>query len=237
MSFAIHLRPSTAKTVQHVLYVDFLRTRLQAPIRISEVAHAFRGAPGAIVRILRPMDLSSVGYHKSRAFHSSVNSNFRSSPQLMLPVRRRRRGTARKTEPRADDSTSEEDDGMSTLERMHSPVSDTYEFNQAASRLMDKIELAVEPMKVYNEVFNTKRSDGEIGQMFTIDLGPKVGIYQMEISQEEFVFEYSSPISGRLLYCLSSATGEWVNVDDGHQFEGILVRDLLRSNCIGLPKL
>ena len=237
MSFAIQLRPSTAKTVQHMLYVDFLRTRLQAPIRISEIAHAFRGAPGAIVQILRPTELSSVACHKSRAFHSSVHSNFRSSPQLMLPVRRRRRGTARKTEPRADDASSEEDDGMSTLERMHSPVSDTYEFSQAATRLLDKIEQAVEPMKAYNEFFNTKRSDGEIGEMFTIDLGPKVGIYQMEISQEECVFEYSSPISGKLLYCLSSATGEWVNTDDGHQFEGILVRDLLRSNCIGLPKL
>jgi frataxin-like iron-binding protein CyaY len=120
---------------------------------------------------------------------------------------------------------------------MHSPVSDTYEFNQAATRLLDKIEQAVEPMKAYNEVFYTKRSDGEIGEMFTIDLGPKVGIYQMEVSLEECVFEYSSPISGKLLYCLSSATGEWVNTDDGHQFEGILVRDLLRSNCIGLPKL
>ena len=232
MSLAIHLRPNTAKTVQHMLCVDFLRTRPHAPIRISEIAHAFRGAPGAIVQIFRPAELS-----KRRAFHSSVHSNFRSSPQLMLPVRRRRRGTARKTEPRADDATSEEDDGMSTLERMHSPVSDTCEFNQAATRLLDKIEQAVEPMKAYNEVFYTKRLDGDIGEMFTIDLGPKVGIYQMEVSLEECVFEYSSPISGKLLYCLSSATGEWVNTDDGHQFEGILVRDLLRSNCIGLPKL
>jgi hypothetical protein len=120
---------------------------------------------------------------------------------------------------------------------MHSPVTDSREFNQAAVRLLDKIEQAVEPMKLYNKVFVTKRTFGDLGEIFSIDLGPKLGIFQIEIGEDERVFEYSSPISGKLLYCLSSSTGEWVSVDDGHQFEGIIVRDLLRSNCIGLPKL
>lgn len=184
-----------------------------------------------------PIDSSPGMCSKIHAFHSSSYSEFHSSPQLMMPVRRRRRGTTRKTEPRAEDSTSEENDGITTLERIHSPVTDSHEFDQASSRLLDKIEKAVEPMKSCNEIFDIKRADGELGEIFSIDLGPKVGIYQIEISQDEHVFEYSSPVSGKLLYCLSSATGEWVNIDDGHQFEGILVRDLLRSNCIGLPKL
>lgn len=35
---------------------------------------------------------------------------------------------------------------------------------------------------------------------------------------------------------LSSVTNKWVSIEDGHAFEGILVRDLLRSDAIGLPK-
>ena len=152
----------------------------------------------------------------------------------MMPVRRRRRGTSRKIEPREDDS--EESDGTTTLERIHSPVTDQAIFDQESSRLLDMIEKAMEPMKLCNDMFITKRADGELGEIYTIDLGAEIGIYQVEISRDEHVFEYCNPVSGKLLYCLSSAKGEWANIDDGHQFQGILVRDLLRSNCIGLPK-
>ena len=174
---------------------------------------------------------------KIHGLQSSRKSNFHSSARVLLPVRRRRRGTARKIETPDGDSTSDENDSTTTLQRIHAPITNSPEFSKAASHFLDKIEQAVEPMKSNNEIFMTKRSDGELGEIFTIDLGPKIGLYQIEMSQDEHVFEYSSPISGKLLYCLSSMTGEWVNIDDGHQFEGILVRDLLRSNCIGLPNL
>eukprot|EP00531_Pseudo-nitzschia_arenysensis_P013260 CAMPEP_0116155638 /NCGR_PEP_ID=MMETSP0329-20121206/22417_1 /TAXON_ID=697910 /ORGANISM="Pseudo-nitzschia arenysensis, Strain B593" /LENGTH=194 /DNA_ID=CAMNT_0003652691 /DNA_START=213 /DNA_END=793 /DNA_ORIENTATION=+ len=191
-----------------------------------EKIHAWRGAAHVPIRGLGTICLSPGMYNNKKPFHSSTHSEFHSTPQLLLPVRRRRRGTTRKTEPRSEDPASDENDGITTLERIHAPVTNSHEFDLASSRLLDKIEKAMEPMKVSNEIFNTKRADGELGEIFTIDLGPKVGIYQIEISQDEHVFEYSSPISGKLLYCLSSATGEWVNIDDGHQFEGILVRDL-----------
>jgi len=80
----------------------------------------------------------------------------------MVPVRRRRRGTTRKTEPRAEDSTSEENDGTTTLERMHLPIADAFEFSKASSCLLDKIEQAMEPMKLYNSIFIVKRVDGEV---------------------------------------------------------------------------
>ena len=228
MSFTNHLRQVTSK-ISNKKCVDLVRTRLNGPIRNLHTAHASRILLGGAVG---SMDISSETRH---IFHSSSYSEFRSSPELLMPVRRRRRGTARKVEPREDDS--EENDGTTTLERLHAPVTDQAIFDQESCRLLDKIEKAMEPMKVCNEIFITKREDGERGEIYTIDLGAAIGIYQVEISQDEHVFEYSSPVSGKLLYCLSSATGEWVNIDDGHQFEGILVRDLLRSNCIGLPKL
>jgi len=164
-------------------------------------------------------------------------THFHSSAQALLPVRRRRRGAKqfkKSTESLTSDDESTETTAT-TLQRLHAPVS-SKEFCQGASELLDKLEEALEAMKIKNDFFITKRSRGDLGEIFTIDLGPKEGLYQIEISENEHVFEYTSPISGKLLYCLSSIANTWINIDDGHQFEGILVRDLLRSNCLGLPK-
>lgn len=202
-------------------------------MRFNQLAYVFGAGLRDVSRSKKSSNAFESTSYKSRAYHFSSNSSFRSSPHLLMAVRRKRRGSTRKAVTRAEDRNSDESDGITTLERIHSPVTDPLEFNKAASRLLDKIEKAMEPMKSYNEIFVTQRANGELGEIFTMDLGPKVGLYQIEMSQDEGVFEFSSPVSGKLLYCLSSATGEWVNVDDGHQFEGILVRDLLRSNCIG----
>jgi hypothetical protein len=173
-----------------------------------------------------------------RTFHSSVINS--------LPVRRRRRGAKRveatgaeddQDSSRNNDNSYGDDDGRrSSNPLQHIPVRDVLRFRQAASDLFDKLERALMPMKAKNDPFITSRSDGDIGKVFKLDLGPKEGFYQLEISEEECVFEYSSPISGKILYCLSATTGEWVGVDDGNAFEGIFVRDLIRQ-CQGLPDL
>jgi hypothetical protein len=118
----------------------------------------------------------------------------------------------------------------------HPPVRDAIRFRQAASDLFDKLERSLMPMKAKNDPFRITRSQGEMGDIFQLDLGPKEGFYQLHISEEECIFEYSSPISGKILYCLSSRTGEWVGVNDGNAFEGVFVRDLIRQ-CQGLPDL
>ena len=243
MSAVLHIRRCiVAKSRRTILVIQKLATttprvpRMSRPEIVSNTTNIYNsdqfGKGGSLrVTTIPVEDASSTTMmrHNSHGFHSSATS--------MLPVRRRRRkGAARKIE--ADESSSEEsDDGTTTLERMHAPVTDPLEFGRASLGLLEKIERAVEKMKAYNKTFVTKRSRGKIGEMFTIDLGPKAGLYQIETSVDEQVFEYTSPISGKLLYCLSSTTGEWVNTDDGHRFEGIFVRDLLRSNCIGLPDL
>ncbi|KAL3901601.1 MAG: hypothetical protein SGARI_006043 [Bacillariaceae sp.] len=99
-------------------------------------------------------------------------------------------------------------------------------------------------MKDKNDIFIVKRWEGELGPILTLELGPSLGTYQIEFSLEEEVFEYSSPISGKLLYILNlqqqqkrkSTNTEWVGLEDGHAFEGIFVRDLIRQ-CQGLPDL
>ena len=118
----------------------------------------------------------------------------------------------------------------------HPPIQDTQIFRHAASALLDKLETALHPMKSKNEVFVISREDGDIGEIFKLDLGPSVGHYLIEISEDECLMQYSSPISGRILYFLSGSTNEWIAVDDGHSFEGIFVRDLIRQ-CQGLPNL
>lgn len=153
-----------------------------------------------------------------RSFHLTSLTQF--------PVRRRRRG-------RAKPSTND-DDSSTPPENLLKPeaVFNTDQFIHASMDLLDKIEKALEPMKDKNEIFIVSK---EVG-ILTINLGPKEGSYRIEINEEECMFEYTSPISGKLLYVLCSDTGEWVGVEDGHLFEGVLVRDLIRQ-CQGLPNL
>jgi hypothetical protein len=187
---------------------------------------------------VRAITTTSVSF--MRSFHSS---NLLSSVPV---VRRRRRGTKR-VEGRSvgpdqndNDNTNNDDIEADLSERrnalQHPPVRDVLRFRKAASELLDKLERALMPMKAKNDPFLIVRSHGDMGEIFQLDLGPKEGFYQLEMSEEECIFEYSSPISGKILYCLSSRTGEWVGVDDGNAFEGILVRDLIRQ-CQGLPHL
>jgi frataxin-like iron-binding protein CyaY len=168
---------------------------------------------------------------------------YHSSTSLSLPVRRRRhRNTSlEKKEKHDDDITSgeitttaaEEEDTTTTT----SPPSLTFQdFQTLGDALLDKLEKALQPMKAKNDPFIISRFQGDIGKILRLDLGPTLGIYQVEFSDEEQVFEYSSPISGKLLYFYSTRKKEWIGVDDGNSFEGILVRDLIRQ-CQGLPDL
>jgi len=156
---------------------------------------------------------------KSLSFHTTVPTP--------LPVRRRRRG--QKAAP-----SKEEGEPVNPL--LHTQVEDSVVFERAASDLLTKLETSVEHMKEQNDPFVVNRTLGALGEILTIDLGPKEGQYRIEVSVEETVFEYTSPISGKILYILSANTGEWVGLEDGHSFEGLFVRDIIRQ-CQGLPKL
>eukprot|EP00934_Nitzschia_sp_Nitz4_P006204 Nitzschia sp. Nitz4//scaffold102_size76354//12801//13427//NITZ4_005626-RA/size76354-processed-gene-0.110-mRNA-1//-1//CDS//3329532231//6194//frame0 len=160
---------------------------------------------------------------------------FHSTPELQLPVRRRRKKTSNHgSDNNTDDTTDQESGGPNSLQ--HVAVTDDVGFVQGASALLDKLEAALAPMKPLNEFFVVERFFGDAGEVLTIDLGPKEGKYRIDMSLDEHMFEFSSPVSGKFLYILSAETGEWVGADDGHLFEGLLVRDLIRQ-CQGLPNL
>ena len=164
-----------------------------------------------------------------RFFHVSSRTSF--------PVRRRRRpSTTASTSPDADHTTADDDGTASKNPLKHVAVDDDEDFILGANALLDKLEKSVESMKKQNETFVVERFFSDLGEVLTIDLGPKEGKYRIEMSLEDHVFEYSSPISGKILYILSAHSGEWVGIEDGHLFEGIFVRDLIRQ-CQGLPNL
>jgi frataxin-like iron-binding protein CyaY len=222
------IRRRIARSILQPRQLDCL-TVLDVQFREINNGAAFVGEGG------RRMMVEKKNYYESKnCYHSSA--------QTLLAVRRRRRGAkqiiaksvAEKLSTSDDD---DENDETSTLQRLHNPISNSKEFYQAASELLDKLEVALEPMKSINDFFITERSKGDLGEIYKIDLGPTKGLYTIEISETEHVFEYGSPVSGTYIYCKSSITGQWINISDGHHFEGMLVRDLIRSDCLGLPKL
>lgn len=162
---------------------------------------------------------------------------FHASSPVAFPVRRRKRPTTSNSAAAgmgqdADDNRAAENNNP----LKHVAVDDDEDFILGANALLDKLQASVESMKAQNDTFVVERFFSDLGEVLTIDLGPKEGKYRIEMSLEDHVFEYSSPISGKILYILSAHSGEWVGMEDGHLFEGIFVRDLIRQ-CQGLPNL
>jgi len=246
-------RPENLRTIWTVAASTIstsVQTRSTTTLHTAELERRQHPAAAAAASFVWDRHHSHYYYyysHPVRCFHASVPA--------LLPVRRRRRGAKRIVDSETTTTTSnqnhnsnssssnddidddDDNDGSNTVGALqHAFVQDTARFRQAAKELFDKLERALEPMKAKNDPFLITRYPGDIGEIFKLDLGPKEGFYQIEISEEEHVFEYSSPISGNILYCLSAKTGEWVGLEDGNAFEGIFVRDLIRQ-CQGLPAL
>ena len=173
-------------------------------------------------------------------FQQTMVAHFHSSPPDELPVRRRRendtaRDKATRTAAKTGEGQDEAGDAVDNNNaQSHSAVTDPDEFRQAAKELLDKVETGLEPMAKVNDVFEVRRFKGEQGETLIIDIGPVAGTYRVEISEDECMMQYSSPVSGNVLYMKSAKSGDWVGIKDGHIFEGMLVRDLIRQ-CNGLP--
>ena len=166
---------------------------------------------------------------------------FHSSPPSGLPVRRRRkrRHDVVVAKPKQDDDEGSDDDDTSddrqALGLRHQPVTDPAAFATAAQALLVKVQAALEPMKAFNEEFILTRGSEEMGDFLLLDLGPVLGQYTIQIDLEQHLLLFRSPISGQVVYILSESTGGWCGEQDGHSFEGLLVRDLIRQ-CNGVPK-
>eukprot|EP00978_Attheya_sp_CCMP212_P007397 scaffold17157_cov53-Attheya_sp.AAC.8 len=198
---------------------------------------------------------SCVGYNLNRSkngvldpgtkalFHSTrwVAEEDVPAPTTTSRVRRRRnRTTGRVAEVGGGDEP--------TNDRNHpkigppTSVMDGVVFEEAAEALLHHVEQALAPMKRSNDVFDIYRStssENDVGPRLVLRLAPSEGQYMIQIHPQERTMTLTSPMSGTYTYVLSvsddTAKGlEWVGLDDGHKFEGMLVRDLIR-HCNGLP--
>ena len=94
--------------------------------------------------------------------------------------------------------------------------------------------LYAEPMQNYNPDLTIILTNQD-NHTLLIDLGPLHGTYTIARHDESRLLMVSSPISGINKYvCVVEGLegvsgGSWKGEKDGHDFEGILVRDLIRQ--------
>jgi hypothetical protein len=188
-----------------------------------------------------------VGKVARRSFH-------RSTPTALAVRRRQRNGVSDTGESlkRHDDTrklVNTEDgtynyddltyaDGVSKLSfakrsYAHVPVTDPDIFYTESRALLERVEAIVKPLQEKNNLAIEHGVD-HLGPFIKIVCGPEIGTYYLYVVEEQASVGFGC-LSGSFFYQISSRTGEWVCDDDGHSFEGMLMRDLLR-HCVGLPK-
>jgi frataxin-like iron-binding protein CyaY len=165
-----------------------------------------------------------------RVPHLDITRFLHATPTLQFPVNRRKRSATRP----ANNPDGEGDSSMTT-QKLHR-VSDPDEFATKTNAFIGKLMKALRPLEKINDPFLLTLSlDEEMGQSILLDLGPVNGQYTIQFDMDEQSLYYVSPISGKISYYLMD-NGEWCSRSDGHNFEGILVRDLIRQ-IQGVPDL
>ena len=151
---------------------------------------------------------------------------------------RRRRGGAANSQPSKDNGAQMSDEDRSSVNKPTDTIQDPAVFQYNAKAFLDRVEIALEPMKKHNDVFKIIRSDSKEGmemETLKIALKPGEGQYLFTIDEDMRTITMVSPMSGSYNYVLCAYTGQFVGMEDGHLCEGMLVRDLIR-HCNGLPQ-
>ena len=148
-------------------------------------------------------------------------------------VRRRKRSGNAQLSSQGGDAKSDEE--RSSSNKPSATITDSEKFLESANAFLHRAEIALEPMKSHNEVFNLIRSSNEEGDNLTVALKPGEGKYVFQVHEDMCTLSLNSPMSGSYTYVLCAYTGQFVGMEDGHSCEGMLVRDLIR-HCYGLPQ-
>ena len=179
--------------------------------------------------------------------------DFHSSAIMSFPIRRRRKVRNSLISPPTTTNEDDSDDGSSSQTARSGSSSDRIVdfdlFENESDKLLDKLYNAILPMKSKNDIFILERGhDRTAGPNVKVDLGPIIGTHYIDVNYSRFVVVYTSPVSGQFTYGLvkeendskkkDEGTSEfrWREVSDGHQLEGMVVRDLLKT-ANGCPKL
>mmetsp|Transcript_10180 Transcript_10180/g.11723 ORF Transcript_10180/g.11723 Transcript_10180/m.11723 type:complete len:191 (+) Transcript_10180:39-611(+) len=112
------------------------------------------------------------------------------------------------------------------------PLSSVYEFPSDSDYLntldesLSRVEKAVEDIKSLNDGMTINKLENA--------LEIKINDTMFSIAGGDRKLTFMSPESGVQLYVFSEDTKRWVGETDGHDFEGLFVRDLMR-HAYGIP--
>jgi frataxin-like iron-binding protein CyaY len=149
------------------------------------------------------------------------------------------------------DLDEQRDNSSSSRKHRDAHTSPPVDFEPKARLFLDKIYAAMQPLIPINENMIVTRGEEQpelldddeeldesivYGPFLLIDLGPVHGQYSLTADTLQGVLLFQSPISGQRHYKLHPTSGEWCCVQDGHNLEGLLVRDLIRQ-IQGVPNL
>jgi hypothetical protein len=161
------------------------------------------------------------------------------------------------------ENVGDDDKARAALGRKNrSAVVEPHDFVPRAKAFLDKIHKALLPLVPINDNMIVTRGEEEppedddndlngtvvddesivYGPYLLIDLGPMHGQYTLTVDALQSHILFQSPISGQRVYAVHSSSAattsadEWCCVEDGHNLEGILVRDLIRQ-IQGVPNL
>jgi frataxin-like iron-binding protein CyaY len=138
--------------------------------------------------------------------------------------------------------TRESSDGPKPLTRKKSAVVDDaaavkaanakpFDFRGKAKEFMTSTKAALESMQEVNEPFNVTF----FGDKLVIDLGKK-GEYILTTDYEMLMITCQTPVSGKFAYYYDLDNNTWLNKDDDHDVRGLITRDMMRQNLLGVPK-
>ena len=106
-------------------------------------------------------------------------------------------------------------------------------FSELAAQQLTRVHSCVQVLHDTNASFSCTLTASE---RVDITIANDHGEARWELSTKPAVeqLQLYSTISGVLDYEYSDVKGKWINADDGHDLEGLLMRDLLRI-CVGCP--
>eukprot|EP00640_Fibrocapsa_japonica_P004147 CAMPEP_0113944582 /NCGR_PEP_ID=MMETSP1339-20121228/34650_1 /TAXON_ID=94617 /ORGANISM="Fibrocapsa japonica" /LENGTH=222 /DNA_ID=CAMNT_0000949831 /DNA_START=142 /DNA_END=810 /DNA_ORIENTATION=+ /assembly_acc=CAM_ASM_000762 len=118
-------------------------------------------------------------------------------------------------------------------EHVHLPE---VQFQEAAKHLLDRVSSAVRPMASQNKPPFQVSVNANDGPTLTIDMGAEKGAYYLKVVEDHQEVMLTSPMSGAIMYFFSPENGRWLGVNDNHDMEGLITRDMIHQGCLGYPK-
>ena len=125
---------------------------------------------------------------------------------------------------------------MIAAARLLPPQLNPERFDQAVNDQLDRVRCMVDDLGPGGGVVCEPAASG--GVTLTCIGGGTVRGAEFEIipDADAQVLRMQSPVSGERFYTVGPDGDVWQNLDDRHDFEGIVVRDLMRHVLQGLPE-